>query len=189
MNTQVITKRISPIALGTVHVILGSLVLAGLSQIEVRIGIVPVSMQTLGVFLLALFQGKNKATLSVCLYLAEATCGLPVLSGGHINPLWMIGPTGGYLMAFPFTAWLIGKLMEKRSSPTFMWTVGSIAMGQAIIYILGVGWLSYHVGFTKALTLGLLPFLWIALLKNLCAASFKGCFSQLKAFGRVNENR
>jgi len=176
MNTQVIVRKISPAIIKAVPIILGSLVLAGLSQIEVRIGIVPVSMQTLGVFLLALFLGKGKATLSVCLYFAEGTCGLPVLSGGCINPLWMIGPTGGYLMAFPFTAFLIGKLMEKRSSASFLWTVVSIAMGQAIIYILGVGWLSYHVGFTKALTLGLLPFLWIALLKNLCAASFKRCF-------------
>lgn len=105
MNTKIEASKTGierhyPVLTWSFHVILGSLFLTLGSQIEVLIGIVPVTMQTLAIFLLALFQGGQKAFLSTCLYLGLATVGLPVLSGWSVNPLWMVGSCGGYLVAF-----------------------------------------------------------------------------------------
>ena len=96
METEILTKKQASVLREVFPIVLGSLVLAGLSQIEVRIGLVPVTLQSLGVFLLALFQGKWKATLSICLYLVEASLGFRVLAGGRMNPLGILGPSGGY---------------------------------------------------------------------------------------------
>lgn len=183
METEMLTKKQASVLRDVFPIVLGSLVLAGLSQIEVRIGLVPVTLQSLGVFLLALFQGKWKATLSICLYLVEASLGFPVLAGGRMNPLWILGPSGGYLIAFPFAAYLMGRLLEVKEPVPFSWRVLSLAVGQILIFTLGVGFLVFKVGFSQALVIGFFPFLWIELLKNLCAASFKGCFEHLK--GRV----
>ena len=167
-------RRTYPTLLWGFHVLLGGLILAGCSQVEVLIGPVPVTLQTLGIFLLALFQGGQKAALSTCLYLGAATVGLPVLSGWSVNPLWMIGPCAGYLVAFPIAAFLIGKMMSFRKRPTYWWIVLSVIIGQTVIYLLGVSWLAIQIGIHGAIELGLIPFLWPALLKVVCAASLKG---------------
>ncbi|CCB88189.1 putative biotin transporter BioY [Simkania negevensis Z] len=177
MNTKtetVAVRRTYPTLVWIFHVVLGGLFLAGCSQLEVLIGPVPVTLQTLAIFLLAFFQGGQKAALSTCLYLGAATVGLPVLSGWSVNPLWMIGPCGGYLVAFPIAAFLIGKLANYRKSSSYLWLLFSVLVGQVVIYLLGVSWLAIQIGFRLAIDVGLLPFLWPALLKTVCAASLKG---------------
>ena len=118
MNTKIEASKTGierhyPVLTWSFHVILGGLFLTLGAQIEVPIGIVPVTMHTLAVFLLALFQGSQKAFLSASLYLGLATVGLPVLSGWSVNPLWMVGSCGGYLVAFPLAAYVIGKMVER----------------------------------------------------------------------------
>jgi len=167
-------RRTYPTLMWAFHLLLGGLFLVGCAQVEIPMWPVPVTLQTLGIFFLALFQGSQKAFLSACLYLGGATVGLPVLSGWVANPLWMVGPCGGYLIAFPFAAFVIGKLVEKRKKPTYLWLLFSVGVGQVVIYTLGISWLAIQIGFAKAVTLGLVPFLWPALLKMVCAASLKG---------------
>jgi biotin transport system substrate-specific component len=149
----------------------GSLFLALISQIEVPFYPVPMTLQTLGLFLLAIWQGGWTAAGSVLLYLVEASCGLPVLHGGISNPLWMIGPTAGYLVGFPIAAFVIGSLTEGKVG--FIRTSAAIALGEAVIYLLGASWLATFVGYENALSLGVAPFLFGSLLKLLIAASVK----------------
>ena len=177
MNTKTekaVVSRTYPTLLWAFHVLLGGLFLMGCSQVEVLIGPIPVTLQTLGIFLLALFQGGQKAALSTCLYLGAATVGLPVLSGWSVNPLWMIGPCAGYLVAFPIAAFLIGKVAAFQKKPSYVWLIFSIVVGQVVIYLLGVSWLAIQIGIHTAVWSGLVPFLWPALLKVVCAASLKG---------------
>lgn len=166
-------RRHYPVLVWGFHALLGSLFLVGCSQIEIPLSPVPITLQTLGVFLLALFQGSRKACLSCVLYLIQATLGMPVLSGATCNPLWIVGTCGGFLLAFPIAGFVIGKLVEKRKRLSFGYLIVCVAIGQIIIYLLGLTWLTVQLSFRMALVYGLLPFLWIAGLKCLCAASLK----------------
>lgn len=165
-------ERMDSRLLTGIQVILGSLYIAILAQVEIPLQPVPVTLHTFAVITLALYLGKNKAAVSLILYLAEATCGLPVFPGLWSDPLWMLHPTAGYIAAFPFAAYLIGHLAQNGQAGMLR-LLGGIFAGKAIIYFFGVLWLSHFVGFPEALILGLYPFVYVGLLKVAAAVSMK----------------
>lgn len=152
------------------QVLLGSGFLALIALAKVPMYPTPMTLQTLGLFILAFALGPKKGALSVALYLAEASCGWPVLSGGVSNPLWMIGPNGGFLLSFVPAVFIAGTLMQRFSKKTFLTALVSILCAQCCIYTIGVSWLSYFFGFKKALMVGLVPFLFTMIIKSLLAA-------------------
>lgn len=153
------TEKYSPAIVSIVQVLGGSLLLALLAQLSIPLPFspIPISMQTFGVFLLPMLLGSKKGGLAVIAYLLEATYGLPVLAGGKMNPLWMIGPTSGYLLAFAPVAYFIGVLQEKQQS--FATLLLSLVLGQFLIYCLGASFLSLFVGLEYAFSMGVLPYL------------------------------
>lgn len=155
------------------HVLLGSLFIALLAQVKIPLQPVPVTLHTFAIFILALFQGGNKAALSTLLYLGEATLGLPVFPSACSDPLWILHPTAGYCISFPVAAYLIGKIVERQTQPTAIRMAFSILCGQLFIYLMGISWLSFFVGWNQALTLGLYPFIPMAVLKLCAAVSLK----------------
>lgn len=76
-------------------------------------GLVPITLQTFGVILAGAVLGARRGFLAVILYLAVGAIGLPVFSGGAAGLAPFAGPTVGYLVAFPFAAWLAGALVER----------------------------------------------------------------------------
>lgn len=159
----------------TTHVILGSIFLAVMSQIAIPLPYtaVPFTLQTLAVFILAMAQGKNKAALSVITFLGQASMGLPVIAGGIVNPLWMVGPTAGYLVGFVIAAYVVGYLIEKNYSNNWMMTACSFAVGEAIILSTGTLWLAVSFGFQTAVVVGFVPFLLNGLIKIVMATTLE----------------
>lgn len=155
----------------TIHVLLGSIFLALLSQFAVYLPFtpVPISMQTFGILLLVLLQGKTKSMASITLYLAQATAGLPVLVGGEVNPLWFIAPRAGYLFGFVACAWLAGTMLERGRS-SFLWTLFSLTCGHIITLLLGMAWLAIFLGWENSFIVGVAPFIPGTILKTLAAA-------------------
>jgi biotin transport system substrate-specific component len=153
------------------QVLCGSLFLALISLAKVPLYPTPMTLQTLGVFLLGLSLGGAKGAMAVVLYLIEATCGLPVLSGGKINPLWMIGPNGGFLLGFVPAAFIIGKLMQSFKKKNWLNAFVSVVAGQGVIYLCGVSWLSCFFGIKQAILVGVVPFLITMPIKALLAAT------------------
>jgi biotin transport system substrate-specific component len=154
------------------QVALGSIFLALMAQIAIPLPFspVPITLQSLGVALLAISLGRVKAPLAVCGYLAQASIGLPVLAGGLVNPLWMIGPKAGYLLGFVLSSWIISRLLELDKTPSLdkpLWIKRFIyiACGETSILCLGTLWLACFVGLPNALLMGFLPFLPGALAK------------------------
>ncbi len=147
--------RISHLA----QVFLGSVFMALLAQLAIPLKPIPMSMQTLGVFLLPLCLGKNRAALALMLYLAEATLGLPVLAGYKMNPFWLMGPTAGYLISFPIAAYVVGLIVEKAPSASVFWMALAILAGQVVIYTFGLSFLACAIGFHQAIAVGLVPFI------------------------------
>ncbi len=152
--------------------LLGSIFLAILSQLSIPLPLtpIPLTLQTLGVFLLGGMLGSRRAAYSVIGYLAQGCIGLPVFAGGLANPLWMLDSKAGFLLSFIGAAFLIGKMLEARTTPSFLYTLGALALGQLAIFTIGMGWLSLYVGLPKAFLFGVLPFLSGAALKITAAA-------------------
>ena len=153
------------------HVVLGSVFLALISQVAVYLPYtpVPISMQTFGVLMLVLVQGKTKSIASISLYLVQATAGLPVLAGGEVNPAWFLAPRAGYLVGFLACAWLSGTMLERRANPSFLWILLSLTCGHIVTLALGMAWLSTFVGWNNSFATGVLPFIPGTILKTLAA--------------------
>ena len=116
---------------------------------------VPVTLQTLVVLLAGAALGPWAGAGSQGMYLAAGAWGLPIFAGG---PAALIGPTAGYLWAFPLAAWLVGFIWRERCRWSL--AVGLLA-GTAMIYLLGASWLAVMTGKSAgaAMMLGVAPFL------------------------------
>ncbi len=127
---------------------------------------VPVTMQTFGIFILGAFLGR-KAFFCALAYVAGGSMGLPIFAGGAL----LLGPTGGYLAAFPLAAFAVGYISEKSWKNNFLKYFVSIFLAEVIIYSLGLLWLSRFVGLNSVLHLGLYPFVLGEIFKVFLAAS------------------
>ena len=106
---------------------------------------VPITMQTLGVMLAGGVLGAKRGGLSLLLFLALVIIGVPLLSGGRGGIGSLIGPGGGYILAWPVAAWAIGYLTEKTWHTLTLTKVilYNIIGGIIIIYLGGVTYLSF----------------------------------------------
>lgn len=142
-----------------VKIFLGSLALAFFAQFKIPLYPTPVTLQPLGVFLLGYLLGSKKAFIASIVYLMEATLGLPVLSGGHSNPLWIFSMNAGFLLGFPITAFLAGLIFERSYKRHFLTLLLNLSIAQGLMDLSGMIILSYYVGIHKAFALGVMPFL------------------------------
>lgn len=165
------------------QIILGSVFLALMAQLSIPLPFtpVPLSMQPLAVFLLAITLGSRKAPLAVIAYLMQATYGLPVLAGGLSNPAWIIGFKAGYLIGFVVVAYLVTALIEKNKKSNFFkgWLIFSF--GEITLLSCGVLWLSFFVGFKKAVLFGAVPFIPGALIEITIATCYLQSSDWLKS--------
>jgi len=131
---------------------------------------VPVTMQTLIVLMIGMSYGARLGGATILGYLAAGAAGAPVFAGGA-GIVYMMGTTGGYLAGFFISAVIMGLLAERGWGRNWMTTALAMLAGSAIIYLCGVSWLSSFIGLEKAVTFGLLPFIYGDLLKLVIAAA------------------
>lgn len=153
-------------------VVAASIVTALAAQVEIRLPWtpVPISGQSFAVLLSGLVLGARRAFLAQLLYLAYGAAGLPVFSGGAAGLVKFVGPTGGYLVAFPFAAFLTGWLAERGWDRRPLTMFLAMLLGSAVIFALGLAQLSRFVPREGLLAAGLLPFLPGDLIKSALAA-------------------
>ncbi len=99
----------------SVHTALFAAVTAALGlvpKIDLGIG-VPITAQLLGVMLAGSVLGARRGFLAMALFLALVASGLPLLAGGRGGLGVLIGPSAGFLWAWPFAAALIGWATER----------------------------------------------------------------------------
>ena len=137
---------------------------------------VPFTFQPLVVLLGAAALGSRLGMSSQILYLALGIAGLPVFAASPLLPQGaarLLGPTGGYLMAFPFAAFAAGWLAERGWDRRYSTAVLAMACGLAVVFAGGVVWMtvaSPAVTVSRALAVGVVPFIIPDLLKLLVAA-------------------
>ncbi len=121
--------------------------------------LVPLTLQTLFLNLAAALLGGRLGALSQIIYVCLGIIGLPVFAGGKAGFGVLIGPTGGYLAGFIAGAYLVGKLVEKKARPGFLWIASSMLAGVFLIYFFGVAQLMLvaQLSLQKAVAVGVLP--------------------------------
>ncbi len=141
------------------------------TYIKIPIGPVPIVLANFFVLLAGALLGSAWGAASVGIFLFLGLIGLPVFSqGGGVAAL--VGPTGGYLFGYLAAASLTGLISESgRSKPLF--DAFGLAAGAVAIYVVGLPWLklSLHLSWTKALTVGVFPFLLGDALKVIAAVA------------------
>jgi biotin transport system substrate-specific component len=159
---------------------------AAAAQISIPLPLtaVPLTFQPMVVLVGSLALGSRLGFTSQVLYLAAGIAGLPVFAASATLPpgaLRLLGPTGGYLMAYPVAAFLVGSLAERGFDRRYLTSVLAMFAGLAVIFFSGVTWLglfartltgSAPVGMQAALSTGLYPFLLPDAIKLIVAAGF-----------------
>ena len=105
---------------------------------------VPITAQTLGVMLAGSVLGARRGGLSQLVLVLLVAAGLPLLSGWRGGISVLVGPSGGFLLAWPFAAFMIGWMVERSWSQLgwFRMFAFNILGGIGVIYLFGVPWLS-----------------------------------------------
>ena len=141
------------------------------AQLEIPHYPVPFTTQTLFVLCAGVFLGAQSGGLSMAFYLALGLFGLPAFAGGAFGLTRLLGPTGGYLLAFPVAAFVVGYLCRLRKE--YWWMLLTMAVGLLIIFSLGTMQLNfvYVHNWRNAITSGFLIFSWWDALKMIAATT------------------
>lgn len=141
--------------------IVGGAGLTGLAaQVSVHTSLspVPFTLQTFAVLLTGAALGSVRGVLAMALYLAAGSLGVPWFSS-HSHG-WG-GPTFGYILGFVVTAAVVGELARRGNDRQIVSTIGLMALGSALIYVVGAAWLAHdlHLSAAVAIQKGVEPFL------------------------------
>jgi biotin transport system substrate-specific component len=142
---------------------------------------VPLSLQPFGVLLLGLLLSPRMATATVGAYLLEGAAGLPVFASGPGGLAHLLGPTGGYLLAYPLAALLISTV-RRRTGGRFSAALVSAALGDLAILMSGALWLTVmsHGSLWTSLSLAVVPFLPGDAIKVAAAAGTAASWQRLR---------
>ncbi len=132
---------------------------------------VPLTIQNLGVLLVGLLLGSRRGFAAMALYLAEGAAGLPVFSPGPGGILQLLGPTGGFLFAYPLVAFLAGYIFE-RGAKSFARAALAGLLAEVLLFAGGLtGLYLYTHSLAKAAYFGLYWFIAAEVIKIMFAAA------------------
>jgi biotin transport system substrate-specific component len=133
---------------------------------------VPITFQLLAVCMAGAILGSRLGGLSILVYDLLGAVGIPVFAGFTGGLGSITGPRGGYIIAFPIAAFLIGYIIEHARSNKKLMTFIAMFAGLVIIYFLGMIQLSAVTGLNmvKAFYAGVLPFIPLDMVKIVIAA-------------------
>lgn len=163
-------------AIRAASVLFATALTAAASQISIPLPFtdVPFTLQPMVVLMAGLALGPRLAVTSQVLYLAAGIAGLPVFAASAVLPPGagrLLGPTGGYLMAYPLAAFATGYLGARGFDRRYFTSLLAMLAGLSIIFACGIVWLALLVGPQTALVAGFYPFVLIDLVKVACAAA------------------
>jgi len=145
---------------------------------------VPLTVQNLGVLLVGLLLGSRRGFAALALYLIDGAVGLAVFSPsalGLTGIAQILGPTGGFLMAYPFVAFLAGYIFE-RGSKSFLRAVTAGLLAEILLFAGGLTWLYVFThSLAKAASLGLYWFLAAEVMKVMFAAAIATRWQRVSA--------
>ena len=150
-----------------------SLLTALSAQFVIPIGPVPITGQTFAVLLTGALLGSRLGAMAMIAYLVEGASGLPFFYGGTGGILHVLGPSGGYLVAFPAAAFITGAFAEHGWDKRFLTAIAAMTIGSVLIILSGWTWfsLSTHTPATVAFVNSVAKFVPGEIIKVLLAAA------------------
>jgi len=142
-------------------VIVFSLFIAACAQFAIHIGPIPITGQTFAVLLTGALLGSRLGAAAVIAYLIEGALGLPFFAAGGAGLVRFLGPTAGYLVAFPAAAFIVGAFAEHGWDKRYSTAVAAMAIGSLIIFLGGWAWYAMLTNTppVAAFKIAVLPFL------------------------------
>jgi len=132
---------------------------------------VPLTLQNFAVLLVGLALGSRRGFAALALYLGEGALGFPVFNSGLGGMAHLLGPTGGYLMAYPVVAFICGFVAE-RGAKSFRREALAAVLGEIVLFAGGLAWLTVwtHGSWWQAAHFGLYPFVFAEVAKVMTSA-------------------
>lgn len=156
----------------TVGIVVACSLLTALSaQVVIPMWPVPLTGQTFAVLLTGALLGSRLGAAAMIVYLIEGATGLPFFQQGHGGIAYLLGPTGGYLVAFPAAAFVTGAFAEHGWDKRFFTAAAAMAIGSVLILLSGWAWLSLLRSPAFAFRAGVEPFILGDVVKILLAAA------------------
>ncbi len=161
------TKDLTKIAICTALTIV-------LSWISIPIGIVPVTLQILAVFICAIVLKPTHALLSQVVYILLGVIGIPVFALATAGPSVIVGETGGFILTFPLIAFYISFYINlyKNSSKFYILVFLQMLVGLVFCYLVGALRFSFftNLSLKTSLSYAVLPFVIPDIIKTVVAA-------------------
>lgn len=142
--------------------------------------LIPLTLQTFGIFFTILTIGGKQGTFAILLYLLLGIIGIPVFSGFGAGPGYLLGSTGGYAMGFLLIGlvyWLFEKILFKKPILQIL----AILIGLLLCYTFGTFWFLFvsmnsgnRLGIMPALSMCVFPFI----IPDLCKLFFAYALSR-----------
>ena len=137
---------------------------------------VPLTLQNFGVLLVGLALGPRRAFAALLLYLAEGLMGMPVFSPtGPGGVAQLLGPTGGFLLAYPFVAGIAGWVFDGKSEAkkkSFAHAILACVLAEIYLFAGGLSWLAILThSFAQAIRFGLYWFVFAEVIKIMSASA------------------
>lgn len=133
---------------------------------------VPLTAQNMAVLIVGLLLGSRRGFAALTVYLVEGMIGLPVFNPTGLGGVaQLFGPTGGFLLVYPFVAFLAGYLFE-RGTKSFLRAATAGLLAEILLFTGGLSWLFIFThSLAKAAYLGLYWFLAAEVIKVMFAAA------------------
>lgn len=149
-----------------VKILLGIALMIVCANISIPLQPVPITLHTVGVLLIGALYTPRNALLTLGSFVMLGTMGAPVFSNFSGGIPVILGPKGGYIVSFPLAAFVVAYLNTHGVKEKWYRLLGTILLGNCVIYALGVSWLSQFVGsLEKAVELGFVPFILPGIIK------------------------
>ncbi|HTV07132.1 MAG TPA: biotin transporter BioY [Acidobacteriaceae bacterium] len=160
----------------TLSVIAGSALLALSAHVSVPLFFTPVpfTLQPMAVLFLGLLLDPAVAFATLAAYLLEGAAGLPVFAPVALSSGFaLLGPSAGFLWAYPFAVVLVSKLYRSGGAKTFAWASISAAAGAVVYFTGGAAWfaITLHQSIGISLKMTVWPFIAGDALKVVLAAA------------------
>lgn len=157
-----------------------SLVIAICARISVPLPFtpVPLTLANFGVLAVGLLLGSKRGFAAAALYLSYGMAGLPVFAAGG-GAAHLLGPTGGYLLAYPVVAFIAGFIAE-RGAKSFTRSLLAATAAEVVLFASGISWLAVltHTPILRAASFGLYPFVFAEVMKVMASAGLSSRISR-----------
>lgn len=156
--TRVLAERFFPVrSLARDVVLVGAAALSVglLAQVSIPMWPVPITGQTLGVMLAGAILGSRRGASAMTLYATLGLAGVPWFSSFGAGPAYLLMPSFGFILGFIPTAWLIGRLAERRWDRSPLASLGAFGLASTIPFLVGVPWMWMTLFLAKGTALSL----------------------------------